>query len=57
LLLAWYMDPEPLPRELFDVLACPVCRSDLAYNRTKTALVCRKCKKEYGIREGIPVFV
>jgi len=40
---------DPLPKELFDILACPMCKSDLKYNKSKTKLVCTKCKKEYEI--------
>lgn len=51
------MEEEPIEKELFDILACPACKSDLKYNKTKTGLVCTKCKKEYTIKEGIPVLV
>ncbi len=51
------MPNEPLSRQLFDILACPECKSGLKYNDTMTGLVCRKCNKEYEIRDGIPVFV
>ena len=46
-----------LPKSLFDILACPTCKADLVYNKTKTKLVCTKCKKEYDIKEGIPVLL
>tara|TARA_Y100000310_G_C20451328_1_gene700883 strand:- start:571 stop:747 length:177 start_codon:yes stop_codon:yes gene_type:complete len=52
------MEPkEPIPKELFDILACPVCKADLTYNEGKTGLVCTKCKAEYPIKEGIPVLL
>jgi len=46
-----------LPEELLDVLACPEDKQELRYNKAKTALVCAKCRREYAIKEGIPVFV
>lgn len=48
---------DPIPKELFDILACPVCKADLSYNKDKTALVCAKCKNTYPIKEGIPVLL
>jgi hypothetical protein len=48
---------EPLPKELYDILACPVCKGSLKYNKEKTGLVCEHCKKTYPIKEGIPVLL
>lgn len=48
---------DPIEKELFDILACPKCKSDLEYNKDKTGLVCTKCKKEYDIKEGIPILL
>ena len=47
----------PIPKELFDILACPLCKSDLKYNKDKTQLVCGKCNIEYPIKEGIPILL
>ena len=51
------MMTDPLPKELYDILACPMCKGDVAYNKDKTALVCKKCKIDYPIKEGIPVML
>jgi uncharacterized protein YbaR (Trm112 family) len=51
------MVQDPIDPELFSILACPVCRSDLNYDEKKTKLVCVKCKKVYDINEGIPVLL
>ncbi len=51
------MVDDPLPKDLFDILACPMCKADLKYNKNKTKLVCTKCKKDYEIRDGIPVLL
>ncbi len=48
---------DPLSKELFDILACPVCKGDLVYNSGKTGLVCKRCKVEYPIKDGIPILL
>ena len=48
---------DPLSKQLFDVLACPIDKANLIYNKKKTALICTKCKKEYPIENGIPNFL
>jgi uncharacterized protein len=45
---------EPLSKELFDVLACPVCKGSLKYTAKKDGLSCAKCKVVYNIEDGIP---
>jgi len=47
----------PLPKFLYDILACPACKSDLEYTKDKKALFCRKCNKKYPIENGIPNFL
>ena len=51
------MTQDPLAKELYDILACPMCKGDVAYNKDKTALVCKACKIDYPIKEGIPVML
>lgn len=48
---------DPIPKDLFDILACPECKADLKYNKTKSGLVCTKCKARYPIRGGIPILM
>lgn len=48
---------EPLPRDLFNILACPICKTDLKYTIDKKGLVCTKCKHVYPIKEGIPILL
>lgn len=48
---------DPLPKELFDILACPLCRTDLKYNKDKTGLICTKCNSKYPIKRGIPIIL
>jgi hypothetical protein len=51
------MAEDPIPQELFKILACPVCKADLKYNDDKTGLTCTKCKNKYPIKDGIPVLL
>jgi len=46
-----------LPRELCSILACPVCKQGIKYSKGKTRLLCSKCKKEYMIKNGIPILL
>jgi len=48
---------EPILKELFKILACPVCKADLRYTKDKKGLVCTKCKHKYPIKEGIPILL
>jgi uncharacterized protein len=48
---------DPIKKELFDILACPKCKNNLKYNADKTKLICSKCKKEFDIKEGIPILL
>jgi uncharacterized protein YbaR (Trm112 family) len=44
-------------KELLDVLCCPKCKGDLDYKKAKNKLVCKACKKEYKVEEGIPIML
>ena len=44
-----------ISQEILDILACPVCKSDLVY--TKQSFLCINCKLEYPIIDEIPVFL
>ncbi len=46
-----------LPKELFDILACPTCKADLEYTKKKDGLVCTKCREVYEIKNGIPILL
>lgn len=48
---------DPIPEELFKILACPTCKADLKYGKEKKTLVCTKCKEEYEIRDGVPILL
>ena len=46
------MDPK-----LLDVLACPLCKSSLQLNPSKTELVCKNDALAFPIRDDIPVML
>lgn len=48
---------EPLPKELYNILACPECKGKVVYDLKKTSLKCSKCKETYPIKNGIPIML
>ena len=48
---------DPIPKDLFDILACPLCKGDLEYTKDKKGLVCSKCGTKYPIDNGIPILL
>ena len=44
-----------IDKELLDILICPACKADVELIKDK--IVCKKCKKRYPIRSGIPVML
>ncbi|WP_457600232.1 Trm112 family protein [Hydrogenivirga sp.] len=46
-----------LDEKLLGVLACPVCKGELSYDREKDVLICNSCGVYYEVKEGIPVLL
>ena len=44
-----------VPRELLDILVCPVDKSKVTLQSDK--LVCEQCGRAYPIRDGIPIML
>jgi len=44
-------------KKLLDILACPVCKGPLVYDRKKLELVCKVDRLAYPIRDDIPVML
>jgi len=44
-----------MDEKLLEILACPLCKSDLDLKSEK--LICTKCGQEYPIVDGIPVML
>ena len=46
-----------LKKELLDILACPKCKGDLAYNEQENFLVCKRCMVMYPVKDDIPIML
>ncbi len=42
---------------LLDILACPVCKGPLKFQRGSDVLVCRADRLAFPIREGVPMML
>lgn len=43
--------------KLMEILACPVCKGKLDYNKAQQELICKFDKLAYAIDKGIPVLL
>ncbi|MFT6077018.1 MAG: hypothetical protein ACJA02_000472 [Myxococcota bacterium] len=43
--------------ELLKILVCPLCKSDLQYDRDAQELICQDSKLAYKIIDGIPIML
>jgi uncharacterized protein YbaR (Trm112 family) len=46
-----------MDKNLLDILACPVCKGPLVYDKTKQELICKGDRLAYPIRDDIPVML
>jgi hypothetical protein len=46
-----------LSQELLDILVCPACKGDLAYDATVQTLTCPACRLRYRIEDDIPIML
>ena len=46
-----------MDKKLLDILACPICKGPLVYNKDKQELVCKADRLAYPIRDDIPVML
>ena len=46
-----------LDKKLLDILACPVCKGPLVYDREQQELICKADRLAYPIRDDIPVML
>jgi len=46
-----------LPRDLVQILACPLCKGELIQSSDARFLHCTACDAMYPVVEGIPVFL
>lgn len=43
--------------KLLDIIACPICKGKLAYNKTDNELICKFDHLAYPVRDGIPALL
>jgi uncharacterized protein YbaR (Trm112 family) len=47
----------PIPKEVLDILACPVCKKPLRPAPDNSGYKCEACKRFYPVRDGIPAML
>jgi uncharacterized protein YbaR (Trm112 family) len=43
--------------KLLDILACPICKGSLIYQKQQQQLICKADRLAYDIKDGIPVML
>ena len=43
--------------KLLDILACPLCKGPLEYDKPASELICRHDQLAFPVRDGIPVML
>lgn len=46
-----------MDKKLLDILACPICKGPLVYNKDAAELICKADRLAYPIRDDIPVML
>jgi uncharacterized protein YbaR (Trm112 family) len=46
-----------MDKKLLDILACPLCKSSLIYNKDAQELICKADNLAFPIRDDIPVML
>lgn len=46
-----------MDKKLLDILACPLCKGPLIYQKDKSELVCKADRLAYPVRDDIPVML
>ncbi|WP_250658267.1 Trm112 family protein [Alkalimarinus coralli] len=46
-----------MDKKLLAILACPLCKGEVNYDRDREELICRADGVAYPIRDGIPVML
>ncbi|MDD1612119.1 MAG: Trm112 family protein [Methylococcaceae bacterium] len=46
-----------MDKKLLEILACPICKSPLIYDKTKQELICKPDRLAFPIRDDIPVML
>ncbi len=46
-----------MDKKLLDILACPICKSELVYQQETQELICKADRLAFPIRDDIPVML
>jgi uncharacterized protein len=46
-----------MDKKLLELLACPLCKKELIYDKKNSELICRLDKLAYPIRDQIPIML
>jgi len=46
-----------IPRDLLDILVCPICKTAVKLTTDGSGLECDSCRRVYPIRDEIPVML
>lgn len=46
-----------MDKKLLDILACPICKGELKFDKDNNELVCKKDRLAFPIRDDIPVML
>ena len=46
-----------IDKKLLDILACPICKSPLHYDKLADELICRADRLAFPVRDDIPVMI
>lgn len=47
----------PIDEKLLEILACPMCKTDVKLTSDEKGLKCVKCHRVYPIKDDIPVML
>lgn len=46
-----------MDNNLLEILACPICKSPLIYNKAEQELICKADRLAFPVRDDIPVML
>lgn len=46
-----------IPKDILDILVCPICKKPVRYLADQSGLKCEVCKRVYPVRDDIPVML
>ena len=46
-----------LDKKLLEILACPICKGELHYDKSAKELICAADKVAFPVRDGVPVML